>query len=281
MCSIFEFLDHDYDMKGDLFNCSLVCSHWLYHVYNTPLLTIQVMDTLIEKTSGYDGNNINDNENMNDNISGGLRMWSRLTKLKTFNFSYFYEVEKPPNQLLLNKVLFLKNIKTLNGTCKKQHLAILKAIITQCREKIEHYSLHLDFDLTQEKNVLSPLVLPNAKYIEIHHLYLNIVWSNKCQTLNLFFMRDIDKNWCHFVIKNCDCSNIKCLKVLGKNFFKQDFTNVNQQEGKRSLKQFAQQFVNLKEFIIQLSIKFDDVLLLFCKYERIFLRPLPYWTIYS
>ena len=268
MCSIFEFLDYDIYMKGDLLNCGLTCSHWLYHVYNTPLWKILAIDTLVRKTLSYHDEKKN-NENKND--KSGLRMWSRLTKLHSFDFVYFYGVKKPPSQLLLNKVSLLKNIKKLNGVCKIQHLALLKTIIGQCREKIEHYSLHMDYGLKEENNVLSPLILPNALYVEISSLYFYIVWSNKCQTLTFWMVRNIDKKWCHFVIKNCDCSNIKCLNVDGKTFLEEDFITNNKyedEEAKKLLKQFAQRFVNLKDFTIQLSYEFDEVLSLFCKYLK-------------
>ena len=52
MCSIFGFfeLDENY-VNDDLFNFSLVCSHWLFHVYNPNSINGVDLTRLMKKTS--------------------------------------------------------------------------------------------------------------------------------------------------------------------------------------------------------------------------------------
>ena len=276
MCSIFKFLEYDDMMKGDLLNCSLVCSHWLYHVYNTciPFCDISfVFMRLLRNTLCYD----------HDTDSSVLRMWQRLTKLKSVFLSFgTRNYEASQYQLLLNKLSSVKNVTHLEGECRLKHVPTFKKIVKQWQETIENYSWKVDFminsnDHELEKNVTSPIMLPNVKYMSIFHLYFYVIWTNRCEKLGLLCMHDLDKQWCDFVIENCDCSNIKSLHLsearyqyIGRenDFINRD--NGNHEEEKQSLKGFVQQFINLKNFIITFYKRCDKLLL----YLFIYLTPI-------
>ena len=186
MCTIFEFFNYVKNWQGDLFNCSLVCSHWLYHVYNTSLFDIVGFGKLIQNTVYYNYKNNGDVDGDDNNCirSGALRTWHRLSKLKSLYFGLIdtdHDTTKASQtaiQLLLDKLLIVGNVKKLDGTCTVKHLEILKRIMSQCKDNIEHYSFKIG---SREKNVLSPLTSPNAKYVSIRCSYFYIIWSNKCE----------------------------------------------------------------------------------------------------
>ena len=197
-------------------NCSLVCSHWLYYVYNTRILSIghYNFQNLILNTIKY---------NVKNNDSSVLRIWQRLTKLKSLWVYWNYNIPGQ-TQLLLDKLSILKNVEKIEGSCWPDHLAIIKIIIQNCKENIKHYGFSIN-DRDRKQLVLSPLVLANAKHVSIKCLYFYIIWFDKCQELALCYVRDIDKKWCNFVINNCDCSNIKSLIFTWKTFVQNDFIN--------------------------------------------------------
>ena len=199
-------------------------------------------------------------------------MWQRLNKLESITF-YLGMSTPAPNQLLLNKLSILGNIKKLRGEFLPKHVAIVTKIIEKCQSKIEWYSMNVA--LAHKENVISPVKLVNAKYISLRCLYFYIIWTNKCETLRLHSIDNISKKWCNFVVNNCDCSNIKSLCLRWVTFLKNDFINNNtnnnnnkiqQHEGQEILKQFAQQFINVEHLIFDFYDECDDVLLLFCKY---------------
>ena len=254
---IFSFLIYDYEWKGDLFNCSLVNSHWLYHVYNRPLLKMYHFSKLIENTFSYNAKQ----DNMN---SSGVRMWQRLNKVESIDV-YLGGRTPAANELVLNKISVLGNIKSFNGECLPKHVPMLERIIKNCKEKIEWYSLNID---STKDNVLPFVKLVNAKYISLKCLYFYIVWTNKCETLRLHWIDNITQKLCHFVVNNCDCSNIKSLCLRWVTFLKNDFINNNNNTGKEILEKLAQKFLNLQDLIFDFYDECDDVLLLFVTYLK-------------
>ena len=255
MCSIFEFVDYMYDK--DLVNCSLVCSNWLYYVYETSLLDIDDhLEKLIIYTIRYDVKNNADND------SSGVRMWQRLTKLKSI-YCMLGDDIPAPNQLLLDKLSILKNVQKMSGICGAKHFAMVKSIINNCKDNMKNYSFKIRSN--NQKKVLSPVVFANATHISIRCLYFYVIWLDKCQELGLNWVQNIDKEWCNFVIKNCDCSNIKTLQFSWKNFVKKDFIDT---QGEELIKKFAKQFINLEKLIIDNYRKCDEIVLLFCEYLK-------------
>ena len=262
MCTIFEYVDY----HKELINCSLVCSHWLYYAYNTSLYTVNDNFTkLLLKTLEYGVKKNND--------SSGLRMWQRLTKLKSIDID-LERREHATTQLLLDKLSTLKNVEKMDGSCKTKHFAIIKTVIKNCRENIKHYSVKLKFEWVEEDRfVLSQLVLPNAKHISMTSLYFYIIWFNKCQELKLDYLKIINKEWCNFVMKNCDCSNIQSLTFLKRNTRDEnDFIttkeNKENEQRKKLLRKLAQRFINLQHLSIDIEDCNDEIVLLFCQYLK-------------
>ena len=267
MCVIFEFLNYD----NELINCSLVCSHWLYYVYNTPLFNINNFTQLILTTIKYDVKN-------NDHDTSGLRMWHRLTKLKSIDFDLDY-FASAPNQLLLDKLsnLNFENVETIKGSCWAKHVAVMQSILKDCKDNIKYYSFKMHSD---DKIMLSPLILPNATHVSVRCLCPYIIWSDKCQELELCNVETIDKEWCEFVINRCDCSNIKSLAFSWE--FNFDFydclvfnirkyaeqTQDEKKQGKKLFKKLAKQFINLHKLKIDAGLQINEVILLFCKYLK-------------
>ena len=261
MRTIFQFLDYRFHSKGDdLYNCSLTCSYWLYHVYNTCLVTIhlQELTKLMELTMNYDKKNNKNTPN--------IRMWQRLSKLKSMDF-HLGTCSPAPNQLLLDKLAMVRNVENLDGCCVVKHLPIVKTIMGTCKENIKWCRMRI---LSSEEAVVSPLKLINARHIVLKDFYFYIIWSKKCETIKFDYGANISKQWCDFVINNCDCNNIKCLSFDNAKYVNDDFigSNFKNSNGKKVLKQFAKQFVNLKDLIITFRYECDEVLLLFCKYLK-------------
>ena len=91
------------------------------------------------------------------------------------------------NPLLLNKLSHLKRIQIVGislDDCGKNEIQVLKTIVSQCKERIEKCDILID---SQKENVLSPLILPNAKYVTFRDMYFYRIWTNKCQTLHVQF----------------------------------------------------------------------------------------------
>lgn len=135
----------------------------------------------------------------------------------------------------------------------EEHVPMVTSVIKNSEEKIEHYSLKIVYESVEE-NVIPPLKFMNVKYLQLHCLYVYILWSNKCQSLELSQVHYISKQWCDFVTNDCDCSNIKFLSFDMVTFCNDEFTNNNNNNnncnGKKVLKQLATQFLNLKDLMI-------------------------------
>ena len=89
----------------------------------------------------------------------------------------------------------------------------------------------------------SPLRLPKAQYVEIRDLFFYRQWTNECTGLKLSLLRHISKDWCEFVIANCDCSNITDLMLYNLTFDDKSMNEI-------ILKQLAWKFYNLKRLEI-------------------------------
>ena len=253
MTHIFQYLRFYTNLNGDLFGCSLVNSHWLYHSWNVNSVYYVSLEKLIEQTYKYGYKN--DHEN---NI---LRMWQRIMNVKDIYFRYYSWDEYKVTELVLNRLLMIKNVRNVNihlfvddidakGSCNFDVLIEkLRNAVSKWKE-IEECSLSILYMSTKEsianddKNVtlLSPLKLLNARYIQIGDVNFYREWSQKCEKLSLTSGGRIkfDKNWCDFVIKHCDCSGVKFLELAYVGF---DDKCVND----FLLKQLVSKFSNVKK----------------------------------
>ena len=78
MCYIFQYLQYGYKFNNDLFKCSLVNSHWLYHVWNINSIYDVDLYKLIVETLKCKENNEN---------SVVFRTWQRLISAKSISVS--------------------------------------------------------------------------------------------------------------------------------------------------------------------------------------------------
>ena len=244
-CQLQDKKNHKY--SNELVNCSLVNSHWLYHAWNINSIYYLNLNQLISQILKH---NINENEKEKD-IYNVIRMWQRVINAKHI---YFVTSELDTNitDLLLSKLSLLRNVEKLECVLGlANHLKIVQTILQHCQNKIKWYdSLLLNMDdmprdLRQREKEKLSFTLNNAQYIKISHACFNILWSDKCQMLELHGFQKISSNWCNYVINNCDCSNIKCLYFNHNVSFSLNnyFNNYNNRL--LILKQLAFKFYNL------------------------------------
>lgn len=263
MCCIFQFVKLDEDMKGDLFNCSLVSSQWLYYVYNPNSIYFFDLTKLVHKT-------------LQDlHAATVTRVWQRLTKVKKiyifpdFEFDDEYgdvctnirSRENTSFGVLLTKLSMLRNIIALDVSLDLDDINILKVIMSQCKNNIKLCTIYIvDSKLKQDGKVLSPLMLMNCQEINLYNLYFYIGWTKVLKTLNLLKLRNINNQWCQYVISNCDCTGINKL-----NFDEVSFT-MNKNIERKVLTKLASKFENLMHFDLRFENgKLDKSVSLFWK----------------
>ena len=257
MSSILEYLEYGSHFDGDLVSCSLVSSHWLYHAWNVnSVYYVELHSLLLHETMQYETTNTNTNTKAN----GVLRMWQRLINAKYIDFD---DNEIKMTQLLVNRLLMLKNVHKIKFVSSNvtEYPNALKRIINEWRhsEKIEWCEMIFFVNYASKRderpderpatdNVFPIWTFNNAQYIKIRDLYFYRKWSNKCQELILNYLENINSNWCHFIIKNCDCSGVKILEIKGVSF------KINESKTEYVLKQFALKFINLKRLKLQMKL---------------------------
>ena len=97
-------------------------------------------------------------------------------------------------------------------------------------------------------------------------MYFSIIWSTKCQKLNLLWLKNVNDKWCNTVINKCDCSGIKELAIHNMAF--DDSTmNVknNYNQTQVLLNKLGNKFTSIKSLSISFYKKVDDCVLLFWK----------------
>ena len=131
MCSIFRFLDYQ-GWFGDLFHCSLVNSHWLFHTWNPNCKYYNDLTNLIFKTQQQC--NIN-----SDNRC--TRTWQRVVNAKYIRFRLVNKHEIK-NNLIVNRLAMLDTVEQIDGQCiARKHLPMLKIILHKNHRKIRRFEL--------------------------------------------------------------------------------------------------------------------------------------------
>ena len=226
MSFIFQYLEYHRDFTGDLFNCSISCTHWLYHVWNPNSIYYTNLNGVVSRT---------------EKLSTGaiVGMWQRMINIKHFDIS-MSELRSIPNDCILQHLSMLKNIIKLSLRIETKHILLLKVLMQNCREKIEHWDVRVYSD---ESDIpLSPLTLSNCKHLELYNKYLVIKWSNRCEKLILNELKDIDSKWLQFVMDNCDCSGVKWLHL--------DDIEFSESLPKILLSEFVNKLINLQYLIM-------------------------------
>ena len=278
MCLIFQHLEYGENWTGTLVNCNFVCTHWFYHAWNPNCIYFLNLTKLIVNTmscSAGDENSI-------------TRVWQRIINVKWIDFGLSSDI-KPKSisnhgNLIVDKICKLGNVERIEGWCNQNvqyHMLLLKAIIKKNTYKITRYEVEIFC-----YNRLKSLKLPNARFIRITTSYYHILWTNKCESLTLYCLNDVDETWLNCVINDCDCSGIKLLYFDWISFSL--YTNINQSHSYHTdefgqlsltspkiqsdddkkktqllLTKFAQQFKNLERFQIGFYDDCDSCVLLF------------------
>ena len=277
MTSIFQYLKYKSCTKkkgliGDLLNCSLVCTHWLYHVWNPNSIHFAYLTDMITLTIALCDH---DERCEEDKVykSTVIRMWQRFYNAKyivcAFNYNFdicamddiHLDNMNFANSILIDKFSIFKNIIKIDlimNVYQELYMTILKILMQNCKTNIQHCCIQInlkgkqsseqnkindnninDSDANTPVVTLPMLKLAKLKCLHVYHLPFNIEWSNKCQSLYLFA---ISNEWCNFVINHCDCTGVQKLVLNNsiKVFNKTSIIN------KSLLAKCAQKFKNLK-----------------------------------
>ena len=269
MCYIFEFIELESHFTGDLINCGLVNSHWLYQSWNTNLIYPFGLDKLISDTIHLWLRS----DIKNDVASAHIGKWQRIANVKSIEcYSYAFSNctqgynnndnnsnnnnnnSKHLMKFLLRQLSMLKSVTHVEFEVDENCLSFLK-ILDVYRKKIEWYHVKItkhEIDLEGcifKENMLSLLKLSNAQVIFIFHMYYHLMWTNKCHTLIINGLKEIESGWCQYIIDNCDCSGIKKLVFDGITFCTQ--MNNLENSTKLLLTKLGQKFENLEHIVIR------------------------------
>ena len=268
MCSIFQYIPCSGDMKRGLLNCSLVNSHWLYHVWNpNSIYHLSITDIIKKTMMKTDSNAI---------VPRTVSAWQRLIGIKSIHCYLLqnggYHDDDDNNNdtnsklsYLLSKLLTLKNITHIRFTIDddEQKISMIKAIMSQCSKNIIEYCVKIskknDYDGKLEENInddelqyrLPTLQLFNGKDIWIRSLYyFNIIWSYKCKNLYVGNVKNANDKWIQFVIDNCDCNGIEGLHLLNASLSLNKLYQENEKTCRDLVEKFANNFQSLNNFKI-------------------------------
>ena len=107
---------------SELTNCSLVCSHWLYHAWNPNSIYY-----------------INLSSFVNSNIRTSV--WQRIINAQSITIQTIDEQEQL-NAVLIKRFSMLKNITFIESSCiDKKHEQLIQILIQQCQHKIQYFDL--------------------------------------------------------------------------------------------------------------------------------------------
>ena len=247
MNKIFQYLEF-YHLE----NCSLVCTHWLYHSWNINSVYHIDCTKLIIHTLRCQENNIIE--------SSVIRMWQRVVNARSLHFYVAYKQsakyhwdnlcgngnDSEYNDLVvLNKLSLLRRIERLDVRCKENQVILLETILETCKDRIQKLQI-------ESWMCLSPLKLINVQYLSIRGVQFDIQWTNKCEQLIIDTKATITSEWCDYIIKNCDCTGIKMI-----NLYAVTFEDVN----RLLLTKFAEKFRNLQRLKIYFTAECDDCVL--------------------
>ena len=245
MCLIFEYCQFYNDkFPSDVYNCSLVCSHWLYDSFNPNSICHIELEKLICTKSLVIDNPKNS------------RLWQRMVNVKSLSFnSYGLDNNRyvcMPNDFILSKILMLTNIEKikidgLQPWNSSEFLRIVVAIMQQCSKNIKDFHIHVYDNHYTPTCDMPPLKLLNAEkiFMKMSPFYFYIIWSNKCKQLLFHDISDSDDKWIKFMIDNCDCSGIEYLEFVEARFWCTLIEN-----SKILIPKWIEKFSNLKRISI-------------------------------
>lgn len=282
MSLIFEFLTFDAIYEGDLYNCSLVDSHWLYQVYNPNSIYYVELTELIIKTHKI---GVNKYHYKHDGRAEYItRMWQRISKAKAIELDFDkYKYNSNiinnynTNKLLLANLSLITNVKQIICNIEMKHTAIFKMIVDQSTDSIKHILVSLDRRGTVRNTAaglpLFPMELINTETIHLCFTYFYLKWSHRLNTLILSGLINMDCRWFEYIDNNCDCSGIKALWLGNVSFLCESnnnkklniHNNKNKNEAipthleSRILIKFARKLENLNHLNLSVHKVYSDV----------------------
>ena len=126
MHQILCYLTFQTGFLGQLHDCTLVNSCWLYHIWNTKLLYRKyILDYFMRTTRDLN------QENTNNSVA---RYWERLVNLKHITFwqSMMLAIDQKNIIYFFHDYPMLRNIKNIECHCDPKQIAILRVIFDAC-----------------------------------------------------------------------------------------------------------------------------------------------------
>ena len=215
---IFQYLTFYKGFQGELHECSLVNSYWLYHIWSTKLIYGKYnITSFMQKTLKSTKNITQDSTDVSS--SNVIRFWDRLARLKNVGLRWgniAVGMSELQRNILCSKLSMLHNIEILTGSCVEGHDWILKAILQNSKQNIQTFDMFIYSNVVDDKrfSVFEPLELLNARDLTMRSLYFFIKWSKRCKALKL--ENDLGEGtseWVKYITTNCDCSGIEYVKA--------------------------------------------------------------------
>ena len=254
MCFIFQFMSIWQNFIGDLINCGLVNSNWLYQSWNPNSLYHLTLHQLMTNTAALMRNKKaytkhKSKKSYYDRILSSK--WQRIVNVKSVRIVLYQsdKFNKLQLEYLLEKMCMLRSVVDIALFLHHNYIALLKQLVYYNKEKIGKYFVRIRD--TQAQNMLKPLELANGKDIFVSTMYYNIMWSHRCQILRLNISK-INENWIKYVIENCDCSGIHTIILENISFC--SLLNPDLKSIQFLFNKFAQKFENLQN----LTLKHDS-----------------------
>ena len=251
MCLIFQFVELNEMFNGDLINCSLVNSHWLYQSWNPNSVHHCCLTTMIKNTIANTSNmNVSKKWNNLDRILSSK--WQRVVKVKSLTITLYHvdNWERLQLEYLMEKISTLRNVVNLSLDIFDTYVAILKGLVYYNKKNIEKYLVLIrGCNISTRNNKFKTLELMNAQNIYISNMYYYIKWSYKCKILKLR-LEHIGESWIKYVIDNCDCSGVQTLIMQYISF---------SESTQLLLNKFCQKFKNLQSLNITLEEKITNM----------------------
>ena len=148
MCLIFQFIPLRKKFNGDLFNCSLVNSHWLYQSWNPNSIYHLCLNKLIYNTMTLNERvsqsaKLNKCDGWRQDLDGTLlSKWQRIVNVKSVRIG-LYGIDEPNCQeleYLMEKISMLTSIVSIRVNINDGYVPVIKQLIYYSKESIEQYS---------------------------------------------------------------------------------------------------------------------------------------------
>ena len=158
MCLIFQYLRYTIKFDGDLFNCCLVNSKWLYHVWNPNSIYFVDLTKLINGTYKY----VNKRNDTNYNYGLLSRQWQRFIQAKH----------------ILIQSLNDHDLDASNEVCDKQCLQMFETIVSRfvhIKQVSIIFHMACDASIMLFWQLLNPIIEKTNSKVIVKHYY----WSHE------------------------------------------------------------------------------------------------------